>query len=184
VKNRIDRRLRAEWARFRSWPLRRKLQSSGKYLFVGRGVTVTNPQRITVGNSVVIGNGTTITCDPGGRIRIGDSVFVGRGCTIACGDEELAIEEGAGIGAYSSIRNADHGTAAGEHFADSQPVQAPVRIGRNVLIGDRCGVLRGVTIGDGAVVAANSLVTGDIPEGAFAMGVPARVMGARKQANE
>jgi acetyltransferase-like isoleucine patch superfamily enzyme len=136
-----------------------------------------------MGNSVVIGNGATITCDPGGKVSIGDSVFIGRGCTIACGDEELVIEAGAGIGAYSSIRNADHGTAAGEYFADSKAVQAPVRIGRNVLIGDRCGVLRGVTIGEGAVISANSLVTNDIPPAAFAMGVPARVMGARKQAD-
>jgi len=166
-----------------SWALRRKLRASGKYLFVGKRVTITNPQRITVGNSVVIGNDTTITCDPGGQITIGDSVFIGRGCTLACGEEELVIEAGAGIGAYSSIRNADHGTVAGEHFADSKPVQAPVRIGRNVLIGDRCGVLRGVTIGEGAVVSANSLVTSDIPPAAFAMGVPARVMGGRKQAD-
>jgi acetyltransferase-like isoleucine patch superfamily enzyme len=183
LKNRINRRLRAEWARISSWTLRRKLNSSGKYLFVGKKVTITNPHCITVGNSVVIGNDTTITCDAGGRITFGDSVFIGRGCTIACGDEELVIEAGVGIGAYSSIRNADHGTVAGEYFADSKPAQAPVRIGRNVLIGDRCGVLRGVTIGEGAVISANSLVTGDIPPAAFAMGVPARVMGARKQTN-
>jgi acetyltransferase-like isoleucine patch superfamily enzyme len=174
--------LRAERARLRSWPLRRRLAGSGRYLFLGKGVTITNPARISVGDSVVIGDGTTITCNPKGRISIGDSAFIGRGCAIACGDEELIIEAGVGIGAYSSIRNADHGTAAGEYFADSDPVHAPVRIGRNTLVGDRCGVLRGVTIGEGAIISANSLVINDIPAGAFAMGVPARVMGARKQA--
>ncbi|MHB0886334.1 MAG: acyltransferase [Bacillota bacterium] len=50
----------------------------------------------------------------------------------------------------------------------------PVRIGRNVVIGANCTVLPGVTIGDGAVVSAMSLVNRDVPPGAVVGGVPAR----------
>ena len=50
----------------------------------------------------------------------------------------------------------------------------PVVIGRNVMIGANCTVLPGVVIGDGAVVAAHSLVNRDVPAGAVVGGVPAR----------
>jgi serine O-acetyltransferase len=49
------------------------------------------------------------------------------------------------------------------------------RIGNDVFVGVGAAVLGSVTIGDGAMVAANSLVTCDVPAGAFAVGVPAKV---------
>ncbi|WP_311380736.1 DapH/DapD/GlmU-related protein [Arthrobacter sp. ISL-28] len=52
----------------------------------------------------------------------------------------------------------------------------PISIGRNCFIGQRAVVLGGVTIGDGAVVGAGSVVTRDIPAGATAAGVPARIL--------
>jgi acetyltransferase-like isoleucine patch superfamily enzyme len=52
----------------------------------------------------------------------------------------------------------------------------PVRIGSNVVIGANSTVLAGVTIGDGAVVSAMSLVNSDVPAGAFVGGIPARVL--------
>ncbi|NLI14417.1 acyltransferase [Pelotomaculum propionicicum] len=53
--------------------------------------------------------------------------------------------------------------------------KGPVEIGANVLIGSNATILPGVSIGDGAVVGAGSLVNRDIPPGALAAGVPARV---------
>jgi len=50
----------------------------------------------------------------------------------------------------------------------------PVVIGKDVVIGANCTVLPGVVIGDGAVVAAHSLVNRDVPPGATVGGVPAR----------
>jgi acetyltransferase-like isoleucine patch superfamily enzyme len=51
-----------------------------------------------------------------------------------------------------------------------------VKIGKNVMIGANCTILAGVNIGDGATVSACSLVNSDIPKGAFAGGIPARVI--------
>jgi chloramphenicol O-acetyltransferase type B len=54
--------------------------------------------------------------------------------------------------------------------------KGPVKIGNDVWIGYRATILSGVNIGDGAVIGAGSLVTGDIPPYAIAYGIPARVV--------
>ena len=54
--------------------------------------------------------------------------------------------------------------------------KGPVIIGNNVWIGDKATILGGVTIGDGAVIAANSVVTKDVPAYSVVGGNPARVI--------
>ena len=51
----------------------------------------------------------------------------------------------------------------------------PVQIGRDAWIGSGAHILKGVTIGEGAVVAANSVVISDVPAYALVMGNPAEV---------
>lgn len=62
------------------------------------------------------------------------------------------------------------------HQLDDGPSDAPVRIGNHVWIGAKAAILKGVTVGDGAVVAAGAVVTRDVPRGAVVAGVPARVV--------
>lgn len=58
----------------------------------------------------------------------------------------------------------------------------PVQIGKNVLVGANCTILAGVTIGDGATVAACSLVNKDVPPNTIVGGVPIRVLGTNPTA--
>lgn len=53
---------------------------------------------------------------------------------------------------------------------------APIRLGKNVWVGAHATVLKGVTVGDDAVIAAGAVVTKDVPAGAIVAGVPARVI--------
>lgn len=53
---------------------------------------------------------------------------------------------------------------------------APIKIGENVLIGAYSRICKGVTIGDNAIIAANSVVTHDVPANAIAAGNPARIV--------
>jgi acetyltransferase-like isoleucine patch superfamily enzyme len=62
-----------------------------------------------------------------------------------------------------------------EYLVDKKRT-GPVVIGKNVLIGANATILAGVNIGDGATVAAGSMVTCDVPAGKFVAGVPARVI--------
>ena len=54
--------------------------------------------------------------------------------------------------------------------------KGPVNIGKNVWTGTNVCIMPGVSIGNGAIIGANSVVTHDIPEAAVAVGAPARVV--------
>jgi acetyltransferase-like isoleucine patch superfamily enzyme len=60
-------------------------------------------------------------------------------------------------------------------MADTEMVQ-PVRIGNHVWIGARAVVLKGVTVGDGAVIGAGAVVTQNVPPNTMVAGVPARAI--------
>lgn len=111
----------------------------------------------------------------GGRLTIGHGTSVnGLGTKILC-------KESVSIGAFCSISwdvqvlDNDFHTMTVDGAA--LPSTAPVTIGDHVWIGTRAVVLKGVTVGDGAVVAAGAVVTRDVPPGAVAAGVPAKVVG-------
>lgn len=55
-------------------------------------------------------------------------------------------------------------------------MKGPVKIGDNVWIGDRATILSGVTIGEGAIIAANAVLTHDVPAYTVVGGVPAKVI--------
>lgn len=59
-----------------------------------------------------------------------------------------------------------------------------VQIGSNVMIGANTTILPGVIIGDGAIVSAGSLITKDVPEGAFVGGNPAQVIYTKEEMQE
>ncbi len=78
----------------------------------------------------------------------------------------ITIEDNAIIG-YNA-------TVLAHEFMREEYRTGPVRIGRDAVIGANTTVLAGVSIGEGAVVSAGSLVNRDVPPGGFVGGVPAR----------
>jgi len=80
--------------------------------------------------------------------------------------ELLEIGDNVTIGAYTTILT--------HEFLNSHYRKGEVRIGNNVMIGAMCLVLPGVSIGEGAKVAAYSLVNKNVPPGSFVGGVPAK----------
>ncbi len=110
--------------------------------------------------------------DFGKNIRIGRNVFINACC---CFQDQggISIGDGTLIGHRVVIATINHGLRP-EGRMDHHI--APVRVGRNVWIGSGSIILPGVTIGDGATVAAGAVVTKDVPEGTVVDGVPARIL--------
>jgi acetyltransferase-like isoleucine patch superfamily enzyme len=111
-------------------------------------------------------------------ISLGRHMRVNAG-TMLVSYAEITIGDHCLIGEYVSIRDADHGTAPGSLMRVQPHVSVPIRIGEDVWIARGVVVLKGVSIGDGSIIAANSVVTKDVPAGVIAGGVPARIIKVR-----
>lgn len=118
------------------------------------------------------------TLQAGANLRVGDNVGMS-GCTI-CAAESVIIGDNCLIGANAFIADTDFHPvhAAGRSWRRDGVGTAPVAIGKNVFLGANALVLKGVTIGDNAVVGAGSVVTADVPANTVVAGSPARVVGA------
>lgn len=113
-----------------------------------------------------------------GGVRLGDRVEINN-FSIVNGTGGVDIGDDTVIGPGVRIISYQHQTARGATIR-SQPVNAlPIRIGRDVWIGANAIILAGVTIGDGAVVAAGAVVREDVPAYAVVAGVPATVKKTR-----
>ncbi|KAA8482097.1 acyltransferase [Arcticibacter tournemirensis] len=114
---------------------------------------------IIIGNGVSIGDDNHITAIK--SIRIGDNVLIGKKVTITDN---------------SHGRNDNKKEFFIPPIARSLYSKGEVLINDNVWIGDKVTILPGVTIGFGAIIGSNSVVTCDVPPFAIAVGMPARVV--------
>jgi acetyltransferase-like isoleucine patch superfamily enzyme len=106
-----------------------------------------------------------------GDVKVGKHCWIGPN-VILDGQGGLTIGDHCDISAGAQIYT--HDTVARSLSGGVAPVeQAPVKIGSCVYIGPQCVIEKGVTIGDGVVIGAMSLVNRDIPSGARAWGIPA-----------
>lgn len=130
---------------------------------------------ISLGRALYLYPGLYLETQGAGEIDVGDEVVMSRGVHLVA-FARIRIGDGSMIGEYTSIRDANHRTDGDRALRWAGHESRPIQIGRQVWIGRGVTVLAGVSIGDGAVVGANAVVTRDIPAGAVAVGVPARVM--------
>src|SRR4051794_33066236 len=166
------RRLQHRIRRARGLVVARQFEG-GQGLQVTGGLRISRPApetRIVVGDRVILYHDVALFLDrPGATIVIGDRTYLNRRCEINC-FERVAIGADCAIGWDVQITDSDY------HHLDGDLGVAPVSIGERVWIGARSTVLKGVTVGDGAVVAAGSLVTRNVPARALVAGTPARVV--------
>ncbi len=110
--------------------------------------------------------------DFGKNIKTGKNVFINSGC---CFQDQggIVIGDGCLIGHQVVIATLNHSVRPESR---GNMTAKPVRLGKNVWVGSHATILPGVTIGDGAIIAAGAVVSRDIPSNAIAAGVPARVI--------
>lgn len=125
--------------------------------------------RLHVEGQFRVFTGFRINVNAGAELRLG-SGYLNNNVTIDC-FERICIGDDVAIAKGVVIRDCDNHSIAGG-AAD----RAPVTIGNHVWIGTNAIILKGVTIGDGAIVAAGAVVTRDVAPNSIVAGVPARVI--------
>lgn len=116
----------------------------------------------------------------GGSIKTAPRVFVGPYVTIY-GHGGVEIGEWSLISMHATILSSNHTIPAMDRCIRwEKDLLLPTKIGRDVWIGANAVILGGVTIGDGAVVAAGAVVTKDVESGAIVAGNPARLLRKRE----
>lgn len=104
-----------------------------------------------------------------GVMKIGNNVFMNQNVSVTC-MESVDIGDGCIIANNVVIVDHDH------DFVNGGFVSAPVKLENDVWIGANATVLKGVTIGEGAIVAAGSVVNKDVPAHTMVAGAPAKVI--------
>jgi len=153
-------------------------------VYLGRAVEIiARPGygRLTIGAGTHIGSGSAVRAHEG-NVQIGTDVILGSRVTInayldvSIGDATLIADDVYLIDFDHTISGTDR------PIKDQGITKAPVRVGSDCWLATKVVVLKGVTIGDGAVVGAGAVVTRDVPPNAIVAGVPARVIGHRPAA--
>ncbi|CAN5334300.1 hypothetical protein BH09ACT10_BH09ACT10_24020 [soil metagenome] len=141
---------------------------------------VGNADKISLGSGVLIGASSWLMVPsrehPGVVIEIHDRVRMNQTSITAV--KSVVIESGVGIARGVYISDHAHSFDLPDVPVRDQPLGriAPVRICKGAWLGQNAVVMPGVTIGEGAVVGANSVVTTDVPARTVVAGSPARVI--------
>ncbi len=189
--------------------LLRGLLRTGKTVFIGRQVSLVNKGFLTLGRAVTLQDGVYIDAFAAKGVRIGERCNIGPYVRIQATGVMTKIGTGlemgpdCGIGAFSFIgcgggvklgRNVIMGQYVSFHSENhnyddlSRPIRAQgvtragIEIGDDCWIGAKSTFIDGAKVGSGVVVAAGSVVRGEVPDNVVIGGVPARVLRRRGDA--
>lgn len=120
--------------------------------------------KLSIGKMFKMRDGAKIRVRKGAECRIGNNTAVNSNDMIAC-RERIVIGDDVQLSPNVQIYDHDHDFRAEGGSKAGRYKTAPVEIGNNVWIGANTIILRGTKIGDHAVIAAGSIVKGDVPAG-------------------
>lgn len=164
-----------------------RFKSFGKHSKMGFAMHIVGEKHIVIEDFVIFGGGTSLTAFSldGNQdktiISVGEGSVLGSDCHITAA-EGIFIGRGLRTGKSVLISDNAHGDCHVKSQMMMKPddrplyVKGPVRIGDNVWIGEKAAIMSGVTIGDGAVIGANSVVTHDVPSYSIVAGCPAKII--------
>ncbi|MEA2570932.1 MAG: hypothetical protein QOI24_2933 [Acidobacteriota bacterium] len=171
--------MRVITSRLRALILRLRGADIGAKSGVGSRVIVRHPRGVRLGARVEIEHDVYLKLtSPDARLLIGDFTFIGAQSVIHVA-QSVTIGAHTVLGAGVLIADHAHNSARSLRIDEQGVRSRPVTIGDDVLINPRATILSGVTIGDGAVIAAGAVVTHDVAPYSIVAGVPARAIGER-----
>lgn len=138
--------------RLRGWLASHFLGECGRNLRLGRSITFYNPL----------------------QMKLGNDIYIAYGCWFMAG-EVIRIEDEVIFGPYCVTVASDH-TRHDLSFRYGSPIRKPIRIGRGTWVAAHVTLTAGTDIGSGSLIAANSVVRGQVPANVLAAGQPARII--------
>jgi acetyltransferase-like isoleucine patch superfamily enzyme len=154
----------------------RKCNKIGKLVSVNQKPLIVNRGYLELGDEVRIWssiNRTKLFVEEGGQLIIGKNSRI-NGVHISA-SQSVTIGQNVRIAPYVIIIDDDYHDVQ-DHFAEAGGKKAPIVIEDNVWIAMDAKILKGVTIGQGSVVATSAVVTKDVPPYSVVAGVPAKVI--------
>ena len=157
----------------------------GRDTRIARGVVirVAEGARLTIGERAVINQ--DVRLDVVGTLSIGDDCLINSYGMLYC-EGQMVVGNDVLMGPWVFLADVTHRFDSTEIPIRLQGLSkpAPIIIQEDAWLGARVSVSPGVTIGKGAVIGANAVVTKDVPPGSVAAGVPARVVKNRFPADD
>lgn len=153
-----------------------QLKALGENVIFEEGVMIFHPENIAIGKNVYIGHRTILKGYYKNLLTIGDNTWIGQCCFFHSAG---GIEIGKAVGIGPNVQII---TSAHQETDPEKPVLYEPLSFKKVILKDGCDIgvgsiiLPGVTVGEGAIIGAGSVVTKDIPDRAVAAGVPARII--------
>lgn len=160
---------------------RRLLTIKGKPVYFGKNFQAWHigknggPESIVIERDIHFGNDVHIAVHDDGKLHIGAGCYFRGWNAIQC-NSKVTVGPSTLIGEFTSINDSDHNMS---HFTKGDPepfLSRPILIGSHVWIGRGCAILKGVSIGDNAIVGANSVVTRDVAPDTVVAGCPAKLI--------
>jgi acetyltransferase-like isoleucine patch superfamily enzyme len=194
--------------RYHQWQLRRAGVKCGPYVWIAArpDVALCGQSTCSIEDGTFIPTPIQIRGNDRGRILIGRNcsldtmarLFAANDATLMLEDnvaigpfniinafDDCTIRKNSMLGPYVNVNCADHGMFLGpEPMRFQEGSYGPITIEEDCWIGSHAVVLKGITIGSGAVVAAGAVVTEDVAPCSIVAGVPARMVGERQECKQ
>jgi acetyltransferase-like isoleucine patch superfamily enzyme len=181
------------------------LGACGRNVIFGQNVVLRHPHKIRIGDNVVIDDNCLVDAkgETNAGIAIGSGVFIGRNTILSCKNGDIVLEDGVNVGfnceifsasrvrvgrdtllaAYCYLIGGDHDWSdPAEAIVAQARTSKGVDVGAGAWLGAGAKILDGTAIGDRAIVGAGAVVRSNVPAGATAVGIPARIIGQRQGA--
>jgi acetyltransferase-like isoleucine patch superfamily enzyme len=153
----------------------------GKGSFIMMGASILRfPNRVKIKERTILKKNCELcVCNPNAKITVGEDTTIGS-FTFIYSSQEIEIGNKCLIAPFVYIVDSNHSIDAGEPIRFQKNTTDKIVIKNDVWIGAHSLILPGVTIGNGAVIAANSVVNTNIADNEIWAGSPAKKLGERK----
>jgi acetyltransferase-like isoleucine patch superfamily enzyme len=178
----LRKHLKPTWKhRWRTFRLRSKLFFLGPGVFVDKNVEIQRyPKNVSIEGNVVLKEGVRMcACNENAKIEIGENTTVGFH-TFLFSSNSIKVGKNCLIAPFVYIVDSDHEIQKGTLINEQPNNTAPIVIGNDVWLGTGSKILKGVSIADGAVIAAGAILNTNVGENEIWGGIPAKKLGDRK----